>query len=472
MKINETLLITNPPHNIEIEQEILGSIMQEPDLMDDVIDRIKYTDFHNEEHQLIYTALSYLKHNNDNIDYTNVLDRMKYKTKKEPNVDYVLGLTDCVASTVNFDYKVERLLDLSQKRDIYNISKYMLTEDIGGISSANLVKKIQDSLDNVNIVNNMEITYTKEYANEWLEEFNKPISNIGMKFGFKKLDEIITIETTGMSVIAGSTGSGKSAFGLAITRKLCEQGKKGLFITLEMSKKQVMNRLISNIARVEHDKIKNKYNLTKQEKERVEEAISKVASWGLIIYDRGAMNVDHLLNLCKKLKKQNQIDFLVVDYLQLMDSGKKQEGNENARVEYLSRKLKLIAQDLYIPVFSLSQLNRNIIDGKTGKKREPVLADLRSSGAVEQDANHVIMLHNKSQDKKNDPEDMKKSYIDILVRKNREGTTGKIVTTFYGDFLHFEEQEWDDKSGSYQPVIQENFDDIKENNDYDEDLPF
>ena len=470
---NEVMLeIKSQPHNLELEQEILGSVFLDNRNMNEIINVIKYTTFHNDLHKNIFTAMSYLHYENMNIGYQEVVDRLEAK-KVKVDIDYILGLTDTVASTANLESKIQQLLDLEHKRNLYDVSKYILTNNISGISSNSLINKVQQAIENATLVNNMEIVKVNEYASEWLEDFNKPLGYNKLLFGMKKLDDIIGIETTGMTTIAGATGSGKSAFALQIAKNFCLQNRHVLFLTLEMSKKQVLNRLIANLSRVSHDKIKNKKVNEKWEKEAIEKATQKVSKMNLYIYDRGSMNVEHLYNLSKKLKKQGKLDVIVVDYLQLLDTGKNNEGNNAQRIGYISRKLKMLAQDLYVPVIALSQLNRNIIDGKTGKRREPVLADLKESSSIEQDSNHVIMLHNKKDDtqKQSDIEDEEVAFIDILVRKNREGTTGKVSTSFYGHLVEFEEKQWNKDEGKYETVPQidlENLD-IQIN---DSDLPF
>lgn len=470
----QQLTIKKEPHNLELEQDVLGSVFMDNKNMNELIDNIKHTTFYNDMHKKIFTAMSYLHYENMNIGYQEVIDRLEIK-KAKIDVDYILSLTDTVASTVNLEHKVQQLLDLEHKRNLYEASRYVLTENISGISSKNIVDKMQKALESSTVVNNMEIVSTHEYADEWLEDFNKPLGYNKLLFGMKKLDDIIGIETTGMTTLAGATGSGKSALLLNMTKNFCLQNRHVLFLTLEMSKRQVLNRLIANISRVSHDKIKNKKVKEKWEKDAIEEAVRKIAKMNLYIYDRGSMNVEHLYNLAKKLKKQGKLDIVAVDYLQLLDTGKNNDGNNSQRIGYISRKLKMLAQDLYVPVIALSQLNRNIIDGKTGKRREPVLADLKESSSIEQDSNHVIMLHNKQDETKakSDVEDETRVFIDILVRKNREGTTGKIPTSFYGHLLEFEEQQWNTDEGKYEPVQQIDLE-RKNNEDLisDDDLPF
>lgn len=459
--------IKTEPFDLETEQIVLGSVFQDNKLVEDIIDIVKREDFYTKEHKDIFTAISYLHHNNEMIDYTNVISRLEYK-KSEVKIDYILGLSDSIPSTANFAFYVDKLVDTSRKRDMHSIGKYLVTKDISGVSSKNLVKMMEETIEGVNLVSNIEITETKDYAGEWLKEFDKPLTNRRMRFGMVGLDDIVSIETTGMTAIAGTTGSGKSALALFIAKNLCLQGKAGLFITLEMSKKQVVNRLVANMAKIPHSKIKNKEELNKHERKELEEALKTIGNFQLTVHDRGSMTIEHLFNLSKKLKKLNKLDFVIVDYLQLLDSGKQADGNEAVRIGYISRKLKMLAQDLYVPVFALSQLNRTANERVKNKQIKPELHHLKSSSSIEQDANHVIMLHNVSESDTYTAEDMKRSLINIYIRKNREGETGKVYTHFYGDYLEFEEVKWNDDEKKFIPVNQRELGaEIT-----DEDLPF
>ena len=237
-----------------------------------------------------------------------------------------------------------------------------------------------------------------------------------------------------------------------------------LFVSLEMSAKEVMNRLVANMSGVEHDKIQKKLPLTEYERSSIEKAIEKTRNFNIYIYDKGSLTVNHLFNLGKKMAKEGKVDLIILDYLQLMDSGK-QSQNDNSDVSYISRKLKQLAQEIHVPVIALSQMNRASIDGRTGKPREPQLVDLRSSGSIEQDANWVLMLHTEDQDGNYD-----RKFIKLFIRKNRSGAMGTIHMTFIGDTVHFEETEWDESSKKFIPVHQPLLE--KEIEILDDDLPF
>ena len=465
-------MMVEPPFNIELEQEVLGSIFIDQDLLKDVETMIKPQLFYHDTHHDIATAILYLHHQNEVISYNTVFDRLNYKYKKdkkdkEADIDYILELSDSVPSTKNFYHKVESLVDLAQKRDLYEVSKYIVENDIKGISSQNLVKVLNQAIENVSVTSNVDLVNTKSYASEWLEEFLKPISQDRLSFGFKLLDQHILLERSNLGVIGARPGVGKSAYALNLAKNFCLQGMSVLFVSLEMSSKEVINRMIANISGVKHDDIQRKREMNAQEMKAIEDATKKVEEFNLSIYDRGSLTADHLYNMSKKLNRQGKLDVLIVDYLQLMDGGKRSNGNDVQDISYISRKLKQLAQELYIPVIALSQLSRAGVQ-PSGKVREPQLSDLRQSGSIEQDANFVLMLHSEDVDDKF-PD---KKFITMFIRKNRSGSLGQIKMQYYGDNVHFEEMQWDDSTGAYEKVIQKSWEDEVEIVINDDDLPF
>lgn len=460
------------PFNLETERVILGSIFIEPDLIKDIESMIKPQTFFLEIHKDLFKAMLYLHYQNSIIEYSTVIDRLEYTYKKEKmdkkaDVEYILSLSDSVPSTKNFHTTADILLDIAHKRDLYEVSKFIVENDIKGISSQNLVKTLNQAIENVSITSNVDLVTTKGYASEWLEEFNKPIKHDKLSFGFKLLDDLILLEKTNLGIIGARPGVGKSAYALNLAKNFCLQDQNVLFVSLEMSSKEVMNRLIANMSGVDHDSIQRKLPLEQHQHDAIKKATETVEGFKLSIYDRGSLTADHLYNLSKKLNRQGKVDILIVDYLQLMDGGKRSSGSDVQDISYITRKLKQLAQELYIPVIALSQLSRAGVQA-SGKMREPMLSDLRQSGSIEQDANFVLMLHSEDVDDKF-PE---RKFITLFVRKNRSGSMGKIKLQYYGDNVHFEEMEWNNETSSYDKVIQRNWEDEVNIVINDDDLPF
>ena len=456
--------IKEKPYNKEVEQSVLAALLMDDKLIGDIIQTVSSNDFYVESHKDIYKAMAYLHHNNQVIDYTNVMDRLAFNNVKY-DTDYVFALLDSHVSAANFPHKVEILLDLSHKRALYEMSEFILTKDIKGVTVDNLVKMYNSVVDGMNITSNIELVEYKTYAEEWYEEFKKPKVLSTIKFGYTLMDEFVMLENSDLGIIGARPSVGKSAYALNLAKNVCLQRKNVLFVSLEMSASQVMNRLVANMAGVEHNKIHRKEPLTDDETFRMNKALEKIKTFNLNVYDKGSLTVDHLYNLVKKLKKQKKIDFLILDYMQLLNSGKN-NNSDNSDISYISRRLKQLAMDVNVPIIALSQLSRASVDTRTGKIREPQLSDLRQSGSLEQDANFVLMLH--TEDTENKFEDRK--FIKLFIRKNRSGSMGTINMTYYGNTVHFEESRFNVETQKYEPVKQEVWD--AEFNENDIDLPF
>ncbi len=455
----------NIPNNVDLEQEILGLVFLNDKRIKDMVDEIKLEHFYHPHHKEIYEAMLYFYRNNKPINYTDVIDRLKTK-KSEVKPDYILGLTDTVASEENAEYKLTQLKEVYEKRKLYEISSYIINNDISGITSEDLSKRIRGVIDNFKVASNIETTDAKDYIDDWFTQLKKPLDETARYlFGFKGLDDLIMLDKGNLVTVAALAGQGKSIFALNMVKNLCLQEYKTLFISLEMSEKEIMDRMVSNISKVSMDSIK-KHNINESEERRVKEAVEQIKEFDWKIFDKGFMNIDHLYNLSKKLHKEGKLDVLVVDYIGLLDGGNKQSRVQE--VSYITRRLKQLAQEISIPVIQLSQLNRNVT-GKDGKIREPQLADLRESGSVEQDSNAVIFLHPKSLN----TEKYENKFLKLIVRKNRNGRLGDIDYEFVGDTMTFIEKEWID--GKPVPVQQLDLKNRKKEVEIDiddSDLPF
>ena len=203
--MSDVLNVAKPPFNLDVEQEVIGALLLDDKLMEEVIHRVSPNDFYNPIHKDIYKAMSYLHHNNQLVDFTNVMDRLDYN-KVQYDTDYVFNLTEGTITAKSFESKVERLLDLAHKRGLYEVSKFMLTEDIKGVSMENIIKMFNGELEKANLTSNIELTHTKEYVDEWLVEFQKPLANSKIQFGFQELDKLIMLEPTNLGVIAARPG--------------------------------------------------------------------------------------------------------------------------------------------------------------------------------------------------------------------------------------------------------------------------
>ena len=470
MENDNVITIQDKPSNQLNEQQILASIILNEKVMLELVDVIDSSMFCDEFNRKIFISMLYLHHNSRSINYKTIIERLQYKEKDNDDIiEYVLQLTNSILSNEPLENLVDILKDNYQKRVLWEWALKRITTPMSGIASSNLVKEIEEKIDGMGITSNIEYTNFNNYVDEWLEyqEDETPVQS--HKLGFKKLDEIILLENSNLMLIGARPSVGKSAFATNLVKNFCLYGKHPLFISLEMNKKEFMNRLVSNMAHIQARKLKRKEKKTPEEWSKIMQVKDTISDFQFKFYDKGGMTIEQLYGLARYLKKKNELDVIVIDYLQLLETHQ-YKGQKQNQVSFISQKLKQLAMELDIPVIALAQLNRGVVT-QSGEPREPQLSDLRDSGSLEQDANIVLMLHTEDINQEFGNEDSANGrFIELFVRKNRDGKLGTVKYDYFGDYVEFREKEWDKDRSCYVDVIQ---DEIKPVIEIDEeDLPF
>jgi replicative DNA helicase len=302
-----------------------------------------------------------------------------------------------------------------------------------------------DSPDDVHEWMNGQVTNGHEHAGEVKERFEDVLDDVcnqleqdklnvttPMKFGMYDLDwNTGGLRNSELTLIAAGPGIGKTAFAMNIAVNVARTGKKVLLISREMNRIQVAKRVIANLATVEAESIRDGRTATAETWEGISKVLSEAPKLDIRINDKLA-TIQHIYNRCKRMKEKNDIDLLIIDYLQLLQSSTKHESRRH-EIEYISRQLKLMSLELAIPIIALSQMSR---EGRKGQK--PNLFDLRESGALEQDADNVIFIHDP---KEADNREEQKLDIDILVMKQRNGRTGVCHMRFDKRYQRFSSLE-------------------------------
>jgi len=307
-----TIDIKEPPYSLDNEIEILGSILDDDRLLLDIKDNVKTSMFYNQFNQYIYTAMLYLFNTSVGISTATVVNRLQYKyPKNEELLSYALELRSAYLGKKSFEGKVELLKDDYQKRTMYDWALKRLTHDMSGIAGSNLVKEIEGMIDNMGIVSNIEYEKFEDYIDEWLKYQEDDTVVQSHKLGFKLLDELVLLEDSNLMLIGARPSVGKSAYATNLVKNFCLQGKHPLFVSLEMNKKEFMNRLVSNMARVEARKLKRKVDRTPSDWKDIMVAKDKISKFKFNFYDKGGMSIEQLIGLCRYLKKKNKL----VDYL-------------------------------------------------------------------------------------------------------------------------------------------------------------
>lgn len=473
--------VNEAPKNIKLEQEILGAIIENDKLIEQIAETLKVSAFYEQQHKDIYIAMLYLHNNNSAIGYDTLINRLKYTDVDEETQQYVFKLGESVATSSNIENKVELLKETYEKRELYKEALYIVTNNIEGVSSQNLIKKFEEKIENMGVTSNIEYEKFEDYIDDWIEYQKDETPVQSHNLGFALLNEYVLLEDTNLMLIGARPSVGKSAFATNLVKNFCLQGKHPLFVSLEMNKKEFMNRLVSNMAHVKARKLKRKEHKSKEEWDAINHARDLIRDFKFNFYDKGGMKIEQLVGLAKYLKKKDELDMIVIDYLQLLETNQF-KGQKQNQVGFISQKLKQLAMQLEIPIIALSQLNRGVMDG--GKVREPQLSDLRDSGSLEQDSNIVIMLHTTDIEQKFGNDDDKNGngrFIDLFIRKNRDGKLGHIKYSYFGDYVDFIEKDY--INGRWQEVPKPNLYPKKEQNNIqekeyenidikEEDLPF
>ena len=447
-----------PPQALDLEESVLGALMLEKDALTNIVDILKPENFYKDAHKEIYQAITELFNNAQPVDLLTVTNQLK----KNGTLDlvggsyYVTNLTTRVNSASNIEYHSRIILEQSIKRELINISTqvqkdaYEDTTDVFDLLD-NTEQSLFDISESHIRKNYKKVQNLMKEAIDELEIKKERKDGItGVPSGFIDLDTITSgWQPSDLIIIAGRPSMGKTALVLSLIRNAAidHNLSMGIF-SLEMSSLQLVNRLISSEAELDSDKIR-KGNLKDYEWQQLLHKTDLLQKAPIFIDDTPALSILELRAKARRLKSQHDIQCIIVDYLQLMTSDYgKSTGNREQEIASISRSLKAIAKELNIPVIALSQLSR-AVETRGGDKR-PVLSDLRESGAIEQDADMVMFIYRAERYDISEDEDGESTIgiAELLLRKNRNGPTGKIKLKFIERFAKFVDRNYIDSNDS------------------------
>jgi replicative DNA helicase len=427
-----------PPQSPEMEEAVLGAAMLEIEAARMIIDILRPETFYTPRHQKIFAAIVDLNKRDEAIDLLTVMQELRRKNELEEagGPVYLTELTTKVVSAANIEFHARIVLQKYIQRELLRSTttiQNLVYEDTLDVTE--LLDRSEDELFRIaegNIKHEMAPIHEviKKALGEIEEAGKKEDSLIGVPSGFTKLDRLTSgWQKSELVIIAARPSMGKTAFALSMARNMAiEHAKKVAIFSLEMSAVQLVNRLIVSETEIAGDKIKNG-RLSTEEWSLLETRIKALTEASIYIDDTPAISVFELRAKCRRLKAQNKLDIVIVDYLQLM-TGPPDSGSREQEVSSISRALKGVAKELEVPVLSLSQLNRSV-ETRSGNKK-PMLSDLRESGAIEQDADMVVFIHRpeKMGIQQDEEGQSTKGLAEIILAKNRNGPTDEIVLRF------------------------------------------
>ena len=438
----------NLPYSLDAEQAVLGALLKDPECLPIVSDMLKIDHLYLPQHKAIYTAILNIDTIGGRIDPLVVLEELK----KEGVYDdiggktYLMKIADAVPSTKNVESYIKIIIDKFYLRTLMVTAREILDATSNGNDSPDSLldlaeQKIYDIRRGKNTSGPAKISDI--VMSDVFERLKKLASAdpkekeqyIGIPTGFSYLDKVLGggFHRSDFIVVGARPAMGKTSFALNVARNIAMKGRKVLFFSLEMSKEQLAQRIISTEARIVSNKLRTG-DITDSDWEKLGLALQNLINCELYFDDTANINVPEMKARALRMK---DIDCIVIDYLQLM-SGTKRTDNRVNEVSEITRSLKMMAKDLNIPVVTCSQLSRGV--AKNSGDHRPQMTDLRESGTIEQDADIVLMLHREDYykndpDAETDPESV--NIAEVIVGKNRHGSTETVKVAWNPEFTMF-----------------------------------
>lgn len=439
-----------PPQNMDAEQSVLGGILLENEAINKVAEHITEEDFYRESHRKIFLSMLELFEKNEPIDLITLTDVLKKKNHLEDvgGAAYLSSLVDNIATASNIAYYAKIVREKAILRRLVSAATEIVTK---GYEDSEDVEDLLDQAErSIFEITEKQIRPSFFDLKTILKESFKTIERLyekkefvtGVPTGFAEIDRLTAgLQPADLIVVAGRPSMGKTAFCLNIAQYAAIEANIPVAVfSLEMSKEQIALRMLCSEGRVDAQKLRRGF-LEKEDWQKLIRAIDALSQAPIFIDDTPALTALEMKAKARRLKAEHKLGLIIVDYLQLM-RGKGGSDNREQEISDISRSLKALAKELNLPIVALSQLNRRVEDRPN---KRPQLADLRESGAIEQDADVIAFiyrdeLYNRSEDNPN------KGTAEIMVGKQRNGPTGDIKLTFVDKYTRFE---------SYSPRVEE-----------------
>ncbi|RPI76069.1 MAG: replicative DNA helicase [Desulfobacteraceae bacterium] len=431
-----------PPQNIEAEQAILAGVLINNDALNQIVDLLTVEDFYREAHQLIFESMIELYHNNEPIDLITLSHHLKSKGSIEQvgGPDYLASLVEAVSTSAGVAYYAEIVRDLSVRRRLINqcslisescFQSWNKTDELLDQAEQSIFDIAEKKI-NENFSSMEDVVKTSFKKLESIAEQEGFLT--GIPTGFKDFNRLTTgLQPSDLIIIAGRPSMGKTALALNVGyHAAAETGKGVVVFSLEMSKMQLGMRLLSFHSGIDASKLRTGF-LRDADWAKLTESANQLSELPMFIDDTSWLSVLDMKAKCRRLLKKRELGMVIIDYLQLIQ-GRRSAESRQTEISEISRSLKAIAKDLNVPVVALSQLNRKVED-RPNKK--PQLADLRESGAIEQDADVIVFIY---RDEVYHPEsEENRNIAEIILAKQRNGPTGGFKLTFQKESTRFQD---------------------------------
>ena len=429
-----------PPHDIEAEQAVIGSMLTDKDAVMIAIEKLKSDAFYREDNKAIFEAMLNLYSRSEPIDIVTVKDELESMNMfdKVGGLEYLALLPDKVPTTANVEKYINIVEEKAVLRNLIKTANEIIdlgydpTQEVEDVMNK-AEKKIFDIAQNKNEKGYAPIKDVLIESFTKLEElYNQKKHITGVPTGFSKLDyRTAGLHGSELILLAARPAMGKSAFALNIAANAATKAKVPVVIfNLEMSKEQLVDRILCSEAMVDSNKVRTG-NLDEEDWVKLASVVGPLSDTNIYIDDTPGISVMEIRTKCRKLKMEKNIGLIIIDYLQLVKGSSNKNGSREQEIAEISRSLKILAKELNVPVIALSQLSRAV---EQRPDHRPMLSDLRESGSIEQDADIVMFLYRDDYYNK-DSED--KDLTEVIIAKNRSGETGTVKLLWMGSYTKF-----------------------------------
>lgn len=429
-----------PPHDIEAEQAVIGSMLTDKDAVVSALEVLKEEDFYREDNRAIFAAIASLYGKAEPVDIITVKAELTSEGKFDSvgGLEYLAILPDKVPTTANVEKYIKIVEEKAILRNLIKTADeivslgYTETEEVEGIIDR-AEKKIFDLMQKKNQKGYTPIKDVLVGSFAELERlYNQKGHITGIPTGFSDLDyKTAGLHDSDLVLVAARPAMGKSAFALNIATNAAVKAKVPVVIfNLEMSKEQLVNRILCSEAMVDSNKVRTG-QIEEEDWVKLATALGPLSEAPIYIDDTPGISIMEIRTKCRKLKLEKNIGLVVIDYLQLIQGSGKRNSSREQEISEISRSLKILAKELQLPVIALSQLSR-AAEQRTDHR--PMLSDLRESGAIEQDADIVMFLY---RDDYYNEDSEKKNIAEVIMAKHRGGSTGTVELLWLGNYTKF-----------------------------------
>ena len=452
------------PYSIEAEEALLGSIFIKPDVIGDIVEIITPNDFYKNNYRIIFGEMLNVYNTGKIVDALVIKDSLEYQNLLDEigGEDILYGLTDVVPTAANAVTYAQIIKERSVQRQLIETGEritrmaYRGYDDVEKMldKAESMIFKIAESKQKKDVVSLKELAGLKISS---LDEMSKYKGGLrGLSSGFTDYDSLTSgFHGSDLIILAARPAMGKTAFALNLALNVAKRGKHVLIFSLEMGNEQLFDRLIASESKIRLKSLKDS-TLTSEELISMGNGLGRLSELPIYISDSSSVTMLDIKATARRLKSEGKLDFMLIDYLQLISPAENSRKSREQEISEISRSLKILAKELNIPIVTLSQLSRGV-EQRVDKR--PILSDLRESGAIEQDADMVMFLYrekyynkdtatevdnvnipskytqNSEETQKEDKNEMEK--VELIIGKHRSGPTGTIELGFRPSYQQF-----------------------------------